>query len=70
MHNLLTAHYMYICFDDRNQLSYSEVNCTGPGATQAGRVSWMKNLSPNELEGLVNMSFIDQEGWLENQPSL
>ncbi|RVW20721.1 putative pectinesterase 55 [Vitis vinifera] len=53
-----------------NQLSYSEVNCTGPGATQAGRVSWMKNLSPNELGGLVNMSFIDQEGWLENQPSL
>ncbi|RVW29247.1 putative pectinesterase 29 [Vitis vinifera] len=51
-----------------NQLTYAEVGCRGDGANTSQRVSWEKTLSPSELKSLISTSFIDNEGWLANQP--
>ncbi|CBI29271.3 unnamed protein product, partial [Vitis vinifera] len=51
-----------------NQLTYAEVDCRGDGANTSQRVSWEKTLSPSELKSLISTSFIDNEGWLANQP--
>lgn len=53
-----------------NFITFSEVNCKGPGADMSHRVQWEKKLSDQEVANLTNpASFIDQEGWLGKQPN-
>ncbi|PQM33447.1 putative pectinesterase 29 [Prunus yedoensis var. nudiflora] len=53
-----------------NFITFSEVNCKGPGADMSHRVPWEKKLSDQEVAYLTNpASFIDQEGWLGKQPN-
>ncbi|CAL8164609.1 unnamed protein product [Prunus armeniaca] len=53
-----------------NLITFSEVNCKGPGADMSHRVPWEKKLSDQEVTYLTNpASFIDQDGWLGKQPN-
>ncbi|WOL11795.1 pectinesterase 10 [Canna indica] len=49
-------------------VTYVESGCTGSGSNQTKRVGWLKKLSDAELWPLIDMSFIDTEGWLKAQP--
>ncbi|KAL4027970.1 hypothetical protein IC575_011160 [Cucumis melo] len=53
-----------------NQLTYAENDCYGPGSDISRRVSWEKKLSPKDIRKLTSMSFIDVEGWIQDQPWL
>ncbi|KAE9598505.1 putative pectinesterase [Lupinus albus] len=48
-------------------LTYVEVNNTGPGANNAKRVKWMKTLSEEELNSFLNISYVDIDGWINKQ---
>ena len=52
----------------RSQLTYAEVGCEGDGANTTQRVPWEKSLSQDEVNNLIDTSFIDKEGWIGNQP--
>ncbi|CAL9204637.1 unnamed protein product [Musa hybrid cultivar] len=51
-----------------NEITYAESECTGPGSNQAGRVKWKKTLTNDELRTFTDISYIDKEGWLSEQP--
>ncbi|KAJ4849853.1 hypothetical protein Tsubulata_014618 [Turnera subulata] len=52
---------------DEKLITYAEVNCTGYDKSK--RVKWEKELSPQELDSLINVNnFINKDGWLEKQP--
>ncbi|KAL5196856.1 hypothetical protein ABZP36_000368 [Zizania latifolia] len=51
-----------------SSITFAEVGCEGPGANKAGRVPWEKNLSDEQVQSFVDLSFIDKEGWISNQP--
>ncbi|XP_059316055.1 probable pectinesterase 29 [Lycium ferocissimum] len=51
-----------------HQLTFSEENCKGIGSIATQRVSWAAKLSQQELQQLTSLSFIDNEGWIMNQP--
>lgn len=48
----------------KDTVTFAESNCHGPGANSTGRVKWMKNLTQEELNFFINLSFIDDHGWL------
>ncbi|KAF5464992.1 hypothetical protein F2P56_015027 [Juglans regia] len=50
------------------KLTYDEHGCFGPGADTSQRVSWSNKLSQTDLNKFINISFIDNEGWLNDQP--
>lgn len=53
-----------------NTITFAEVDCNGNGADMSGRVKWMKKLSGEDLNQLLNAAnFIDEEGWIERQPN-
>ncbi|KAM0954512.1 putative pectinesterase [Dioscorea sansibarensis] len=47
---------------------YAEIDCHGPGADKSKRVSWEKNLTVAQATPFVNISFIDNDGWIGRQP--
>ncbi|CAL9125302.1 unnamed protein product [Musa textilis] len=51
-----------------NEITYVESECTGPGSKQSGRVRWKKTLTSDELRKFTDISYIDGEGWLGEQP--
>ncbi|KAF8401306.1 hypothetical protein HHK36_012239 [Tetracentron sinense] len=51
-----------------DQITYAEHLCHGLGSNTSERVSWEKKLSDNVVLELTNMTFIDAEGWLRQQP--
>ncbi|KAJ1292201.1 hypothetical protein BS78_02G373500 [Paspalum vaginatum] len=53
---------------DVSGVTFAEAECTGPGSETSGRVDWEKHLSGEELERFVDIKFIDDDGWLSNQP--
>ncbi|KAK7856813.1 putative pectinesterase 10 [Quercus suber] len=53
---------------EQQQLTFVEHGCYGPGADTSKRVPWMKTLNSTDLEQFTNISFIDNEGWLNAQP--
>ncbi|MED6163291.1 hypothetical protein PIB30_078435 [Stylosanthes scabra] len=56
--------------NDRSKITFVEEGNTGPGADKSKRVPWMKHLSGSELDHFLDMSYIDNEGWIANIPSL
>jgi len=52
----------------RDDITYAEVDCSGPGADTSERVPWMKKLDDNQLEKYSREAFIDQDGWIANLP--
>ena len=55
---------MYI----RGVVTFAESGCIGPGSDLSGRVKWEKQLSDDELKKFIDISYIDEEGWLDAQP--
>uniref|UniRef100_A0ACD5YYL8 Uncharacterized protein n=1 Tax=Avena sativa TaxID=4498 RepID=A0ACD5YYL8_AVESA len=55
---------------DVSHVTFAEVGCTGPGSGTAGRVSWEKHLTGEEVQRYVGMEFIGHGGWLSNLPHL
>ncbi|RQP01965.1 hypothetical protein POPTR_017G054700v4 [Populus trichocarpa] len=51
-----------------NHITFAEYGNFGPGAEISKRVSWANKLSPQSLEELTSMSFINAENWIEKQP--
>ncbi|KAK8542647.1 hypothetical protein V6N13_136798 [Hibiscus sabdariffa] len=50
---------------------FAEVECVGAGADQSKRVAWEENLSPKDLNYLLNPNtFINEEGWIQRQPKV
>ncbi|XP_073136131.1 probable pectinesterase 29 [Henckelia pumila] len=48
------------------QLTYAEYDCHGLGANTTGRVKWANKMSKGMLGKFAAISFIDNEGWLED----
>ncbi|OIW02890.1 hypothetical protein TanjilG_29666 [Lupinus angustifolius] len=55
---------------NENSLTYAEVSCSGPGANNPNRVSWMKKLNGADVQTYDRSSFINQDGWLDNLPNI
>lgn len=53
----------------RRTVFYGEYECFGPGARLAGRVSWSRSLSADEVAPFLNISMIDGEAWLSPPPT-
>ncbi|RDX69412.1 putative pectinesterase 29, partial [Mucuna pruriens] len=52
------------------QLTYSEVDCIGPGADTSQRVTWLKTLNDSQLQEFSLASFINQDNWIDNLPTI
>ncbi|CAN1219484.1 Probable pectinesterase 66 [Linum perenne] len=50
---------------------YAEVNCSGPGLDMSKRVPWEKKIpsGSSELNQFSRQAFIDQDGWIDRQPT-
>ncbi|CAK7328462.1 unnamed protein product [Dovyalis caffra] len=51
-----------------DRLTFAEYGNFGPGADTSKRVNWSKKLSPQGLEELSSISFINADNWIEEQP--
>ncbi|XP_021737352.1 probable pectinesterase 55 [Chenopodium quinoa] len=51
-----------------NDVTFAEVNCTGPGADTSKRVSWEKKLDSYAIRQYDTQTFINQNGWIAKQP--
>ncbi|KAJ8623410.1 hypothetical protein MRB53_031939 [Persea americana] len=51
-----------------SNLTFAESDCSGPGSDTSKRVPWERKLSAEESNTLTSRSFIDAEGWVEQQP--
>ncbi|KAE9593773.1 putative pectinesterase [Lupinus albus] len=49
-------------------ITFVEVGCRGAGSNMSGRVPWINKLSDYEINRLLDLSFIDNEGWTSNFP--
>jgi len=49
-------------------LSFSEAECDGSGADTSKRVKWEKKLSKDMVESLTDLSFINTDNWINDQP--
>ncbi|KAM0947583.1 putative pectinesterase [Dioscorea sansibarensis] len=47
---------------------YVEFECSGPGSNASQRVKWVKKPGYDQLKQFIDISFIDKEGWLSQQP--
>lgn len=58
-----------LTFCSSNGITYAESGCFGLGANTAGRVSWEKQLSSEDLNHYTSMKYIDNEGWVDQHPA-
>ncbi|KAL5140524.1 putative pectinesterase 29 [Glycine soja] len=49
-------------------ITFVEEGNRGPGANKSKRVKWMKHLSGLALDQFLNISYIDEEGWIAELP--
>ncbi|PKI51740.1 hypothetical protein CRG98_027903 [Punica granatum] len=67
--HLFDSCYIEGGMDFMSTLTYVESNCSGPGSNISSRVSWLKTLTPEQLENYLDPTkFIDQDEWVEAQP--
>lgn len=45
---------------------YGQFKCSGPGADFGGRVKWARELTKQEVEPFVSLSFIDGHEWVSS----
>ncbi|XP_031477155.1 probable pectinesterase 53 [Nymphaea colorata] len=66
MDNIIMSRGWYNWGDPRRQMTvfYGQYKCYGPGANFSGRVSWSKELTPQEAEPFLSLNFIDGSEWL------
>ncbi|KAM3735186.1 hypothetical protein ACB098_10G069500 [Castanea mollissima] len=54
-----------------DQLTYVEVDNSGPGAVTSKRVPWLKKLSACEINQFLSVDkFINQDGWIAKLPTV
>ena len=56
-------------YGSRNKITFVEKRNKGPGANKSKRVKWMKYMTEEEVNKFTDISYIDNEGWLNNIPS-
>ncbi|RWV99726.1 hypothetical protein GW17_00037357 [Ensete ventricosum] len=62
-----TLSLFFIC-NLRYQTTYVEDGNFGAGSNTTGRVSWLKSLSPEQLQGFLDIGFLGLDRWLDKQP--
>lgn len=60
--------FIYLFILLHRDLVFAEYGCRGEGANISGRAPWVKKMSKDEVRRLTSMSYIDEEGWMKNQP--
>ncbi|CAJ1971445.1 unnamed protein product [Sphenostylis stenocarpa] len=55
---------------NESTITYVEVDCEGAGADTSKRVPWMKKLNSSEMEQFSFASFINEDGWVDNLPTI
>lgn len=48
----------------RRTAYYGQYKCSGPGATELGRVAWSHELSDAEAAPFISLAFIDGQDWV------
>ncbi|XP_011100946.1 probable pectinesterase 53 [Sesamum indicum] len=68
MDKIITPRGWYDWGDKQRQMTvfYGQFKCSGPGADYGGRVSWARELTKQEAEPFISLSFIDGHQWLTN----
>uniref|UniRef100_A0A803KMX7 pectinesterase n=1 Tax=Chenopodium quinoa TaxID=63459 RepID=A0A803KMX7_CHEQI len=51
-----------------SDVTFAEVNCTGPGSDTSKRVPWIKKLDYSTIKQYDTQAFINQDGWIAKQP--
>ncbi|KAL2552748.1 putative pectinesterase 53 [Forsythia ovata] len=66
MDKIITPRGWYNWGDKKREMTvfYGQFNCSGPGTDHTGRVSWARELSQQEAEPFISLSFIDGHKWL------
>lgn len=54
---------------NEGQITFAEYGNHGPGSDTSRRVNWEKKLNVDMVNKLTSLSYIDNDGWLQNQPS-
>ncbi|CAL9076101.1 unnamed protein product [Musa textilis] len=60
--------YAWNAIGHEGNITYAESECIGPGSDHSRRVEWERKLSDVELRYFIHMTYIDREGWLNEQP--
>ncbi|URE03388.1 pectinesterase [Musa troglodytarum] len=50
------------------QTTFVEDGNIGAGSNTSGRVSWLKSLPPDQLQGFLSIGFLGPDRWLDKQP--
>ena len=67
--HIFTYNNVFFEYGSRNKITFVEEGNIGPGADKSKRVPWMKRMSNEELNKFTSLSYIDNEGWLNNKPN-
>ncbi|KAJ8448479.1 hypothetical protein Cgig2_012123 [Carnegiea gigantea] len=52
----------------KQDVTFAEYNCKGPGADTSKRVPWSKTVSASGVRAYSTKAFIDKDGWIEKLP--
>ncbi|KAK4486000.1 hypothetical protein RD792_008658 [Penstemon davidsonii] len=68
MDKIITPRGWYNWGDKQREMTvfFGQFKCSGPGADYGGRVSWARELTKQEAEPFISLSFIDGHEWLTN----
>lgn len=64
MYLMKSWNWIFFFFFYRKLLALSEYNSHGSGAERGERVKWAKKLSEGEVKQFASISFIDDQGWV------
>ncbi|KAF4371876.1 probable pectinesterase 53 [Cannabis sativa] len=68
MDNIINPRGWYDWGDKNRDMTvfYGQYKCMGPGAEYGGRVSWSRELTPQEAQPFITLDFINGYEWLPN----